>query len=54
MNVVNFDYKHLQWLKKFKICNHGYKQKCTFDYNLGLHAKFLNNNNNMGHVRSQY
>jgi hypothetical protein len=26
--------------KRFKICNHGLKQKCTFDYNLGLHAIF--------------
>jgi hypothetical protein len=54
MNVVSFDSKCPSWLKMFKNCNHGLKQKCTFDYNIGPHA---NNNNfyyNMGHVWSQY
>jgi hypothetical protein len=53
-NVVNFDSESPYWLKRFKFCNHGLKQKCAFDYNQGLHA---NNNNfiyNMGHVWFQY
>jgi len=34
MNVVNYDYERIYWLKRFKICNHSFKKKCTFDYNL--------------------
>jgi hypothetical protein len=40
-NVVNFDSKHPLMVKNVQICNHGLKKKCTFDYNLGPHAKYI-------------
>jgi len=41
-------------VKKVQICNDGYKQNCTFDYNLSPHAKNNNFYYNMGHIWSKY